>query len=61
MLIKKHEAFEETLRTQAEKVENVKKDAAALISNGNDFSAQIEERYVYYLAFFNILFSFWFK
>ncbi|CAJ0961940.1 unnamed protein product, partial [Mesorhabditis belari] len=44
MLIKKHEAFEETLKTQSEKVENVKKDSAALISNGNDFAVQIEER-----------------
>ena len=45
MLIKKHDAFEDTLHAQSDKVETVKKDAEVLLKQGTDYVVQIEERY----------------
>ncbi|CAD6193236.1 unnamed protein product [Caenorhabditis auriculariae] len=44
MLIKSHNAFEETVKKQSEKMDLLSKNADLLIKNGNDYRADIEAR-----------------
>ncbi|PIO70965.1 spectrin repeat-containing domain protein [Teladorsagia circumcincta] len=44
MLIKSHDAFEETVRKQSEKLENLKADAAKLITSDNEYRGDVEAR-----------------
>ncbi|KAE9418301.1 hypothetical protein Angca_009245, partial [Angiostrongylus cantonensis] len=44
MLIKSHDAFEETVRKQSEKLECLKADAKQLISGDNEYRSDIEAR-----------------
>ncbi|CAJ0573578.1 unnamed protein product, partial [Mesorhabditis spiculigera] len=55
MLIKKHDAFEEAVKTQSDKIETVRKDADALLSHSNDYSVQVEERRDEVVARYNAL------
>uniref|UniRef100_A0A0K0DJQ5 PH domain-containing protein n=1 Tax=Angiostrongylus cantonensis TaxID=6313 RepID=A0A0K0DJQ5_ANGCA len=45
MLIKSHDAFEETVRKQSEKLECLKADAKQLISGDNEYRSDIEARW----------------
>lgn len=45
MLIKMHNAFEETMNKQSEKIDSLSASAEKLIQSNNDYKADIEARY----------------
>ncbi|VDP46009.1 unnamed protein product [Heligmosomoides polygyrus] len=44
MLIKSHDAFEETVKRQSEKLEHLKADAFKLIASDNEYRGDVEAR-----------------